>query len=55
MYSCSSSVKDLAPKQLTRATSLRLLTILTHSSNTKISGQQFGVSTITGDIKIEMT
>jgi hypothetical protein len=34
MYNCSSSVKDLTPKQSTRATLLKIITILTHLSNT---------------------
>jgi hypothetical protein len=36
MYSCSSLVKDLAPEQSTRTILLKLLTILTQSSNTKL-------------------
>jgi hypothetical protein len=36
MYSCSSSVKDLTPKQSIRATLLKFTKILTYFSNTRI-------------------
>jgi hypothetical protein len=54
MYNCSSSVKDLAPKQLTRATLLRLTQTQTHIAQQQ-SGQQLGILTITGYPQFQMT